>query len=348
MELKSSVSDSTADSRGSSCLTDSQLNDKMTGRTRDVYSPILMDRSSSCKNARHQDLNSSWKSIIKSSLKYSSPASAPSSASKPVKTSLSHKLSHGLSLSASWAGQNLFNSHRPSSLTSPTNSFSNSSVFYDTLPLSFSGSIDVLKLSAEDVAAQLTLIDLPIFQSITREELLSISWNNPSRKHTVAPNIVAFTRRFNQLSFWVIEEVLMSNAYRRKPKDKASFMGVNKNLGHSISSSHSSPKTKWHTSFSSASLAMLTASSMESDAKLRADVIAYLIKVARKLFELNNLHSCYAIISALNSTPIYRLNKTWSFVNKKDRTGFDRMKSMFSDESNFEQLRAHLSKTETP
>ena len=196
---------------------------------------------------------------------------------------ISHKLSN-LSLSSSWAAGHQFLSKSLS--TCPT---------FDQ--------IELLRLySPEEIANQLTLIDLQVFKAITREELLSVGWNS-KEKSLIAPNVVEFTRRFNQVYFWAIEQVLFS---------------------------------------------CLDKGSVDQQAKIRAEVICYFVKVARKLAELKNLHSCHAIVSALNSSPLLRLTRTWPHVRTRDRQILARLTTLFSDESNFSALRKHINNIEPP
>ncbi|XP_023557456.1 ras-specific guanine nucleotide-releasing factor RalGPS1 isoform X2 [Octodon degus] len=56
---------------------------------------------------------------------------------------------------------------------------------------------DVLKVTPEEFASQITLMDIPVFKAIQPEELASCGWSK-KEKHSLAPNVVAFTRRFNQ------------------------------------------------------------------------------------------------------------------------------------------------------
>nr|XP_057928256.1 ras-specific guanine nucleotide-releasing factor RalGPS2 isoform X3 [Doryrhamphus excisus] len=148
---------------------------------------------------------------------------------------------------------------------------------------------DVLKVTPEEYAGQITLMDAPVFKAIQPEELSSCGWNK-KEKHSSAPNVVAFTRRFNQTSFWVVREILHAQTL-----------------------------------------------------KIRAEVLSLYIRTAKKLCEMNNLHAVMAVVSALQSAPIFRLTKTWALLSRKDKATFDRLDFLMSKEDNYKRLRDYIS-----
>ncbi|XP_070367624.1 ral guanine nucleotide dissociation stimulator-like isoform X3 [Equus asinus] len=60
-------------------------------------------------------------------------------------------------------------------------------------------------------------------------------------------------------------------------------------------------------------------------AQVRAKVLERWIEVARECQALRNFSSLYAIVSALQSMPIYRLNKTWGKVSRKSCRKFKKL-----------------------
>ncbi|XP_050684111.1 ras-specific guanine nucleotide-releasing factor RalGPS1 isoform X2 [Leptidea sinapis] len=145
-----------------------------------------------------------------------------------------------------------------------------------------------LRVNPEDIATQLSLLDSECFKAIRPQELTTCGWMK-ANKAIVAPNVVAFTKRFNRVSFWTVQEILNGQT-----------------------------------------------------AKARAETLAHFIKVAKKLYDLNNLHSLYAVISALHSASIYRLTKTWILLSKKDKQQFDKLAELFGEKDNWTALREYM------
>ncbi|XP_073711956.1 ras-specific guanine nucleotide-releasing factor RalGPS2 isoform X2 [Misgurnus anguillicaudatus] len=148
---------------------------------------------------------------------------------------------------------------------------------------------DVLKVTPEEYAGQITLMDAPVFKAIQPEELSSCGWNK-KEKHSSSPNAVAFTRRFNQVSFWVVREILHAQTL-----------------------------------------------------KIRAEVLSLYIRTAKKLCDMNSLHAVMAVVSALQSAPIFRLAKTWALLSRKDKATFERLEYLMSKEDNYKRLRDYIS-----
>ncbi|KAL3990670.1 RasGEF domain family protein [Acanthocheilonema viteae] len=159
---------------------------------------------------------------------------------------------------------------------------------YDTIMF------DVLKVPPEDIASQITLIDIPLFRAITSQELLKGAWTKKS-KHLDASNIVAFTDRFNSICLWCQREIL----------------------------------------------------SRERTVK-RAEVLGHFIRIAKHLYDLNNLNSTFSIVSALQSLSIYRLTKTWKLIDRSEHGILIKLRLLFDSERNWERLREHLNSAKLP
>ncbi|XP_030631259.1 ras-specific guanine nucleotide-releasing factor RalGPS1 isoform X5 [Chanos chanos] len=179
------------------------------------------------------------------------------------------------------------------SISSASSEGSSSSQSFDGPSVDYAKSydavvFDVLKVTPEEFASQITLMDAPVFKAIQPEELASCGWNR-KEKHILAPNVVAFTRRFNQVGFWLVREILTAQTL-----------------------------------------------------KIRAEILGHFVKIAKKLLELNNLHSLVSVVSALQSAPIFRLSKTWALISRKDKATFEKLDYLTSKEENYTRMREYI------
>lgn len=88
---------------------------------------------------------------------------------------------------------------------------------------------DILKVEPEELARQITLMDIPVFKAIMPEELSCCGWNKKS-KLKLSPNVVAMTKRFNHVSFWAVREILNAKSTKKRADVLSLFIKVAKKL----------------------------------------------------------------------------------------------------------------------
>ncbi|KAG0239117.1 hypothetical protein BGX31_003023, partial [Mortierella sp. GBA43] len=82
--------------------------------------------------------------------------------------------------------------------------------------------------------------------------------------------------------------------------------------------------------------------------KPRKQLIKKFIEVARTCRELNNLHTCMFIVSALTSTPVRRLSSTWKMVSSKDMETLRQLEKLLDISGNMRCYRQAFEEAEAP
>ncbi|OQV16514.1 putative Ras-specific guanine nucleotide-releasing factor RalGPS1 [Hypsibius exemplaris] len=73
----------------------------------------------------------------------------------------------------------------------------------------------------------------------------------------------------------------------------------------------------------------------------RADVMSHFIRVAERLFQLNNFHSSFALLSALLSSPIARLHQTMALLPKRDQDICQQLSAKYCPDNNWKSFREY-------
>ncbi|XP_037848059.2 ral guanine nucleotide dissociation stimulator-like 3 isoform X5 [Chlorocebus sabaeus] len=149
----------------------------------------------------------------------------------------------------------------------------------------------LLDFSVDEVAEQLTLMDLELFSKVRPYECLGSVWSQRDRPGAAgaSPTVRATVAQFNKVTGCVLGSVLGAPG--------------------------------------------LTAPQ-------RAQRLEKWIRIAQRCRELRNFSSLRAILSALQSNPIYRLKRSWGAVSREPLSTFRKLSQIFSDENN------HLSSRE--
>ena len=85
--------------------------------------------------------------------------------------------------------------------------------------------IDILKINSKEIAIELTNISYNIYSKIKPKELLQGVFTKKNKKE-LSPNIVEVIDRFNKLSFWAMEEILMYDKAKFRIKVIEKFIDI--------------------------------------------------------------------------------------------------------------------------
>ncbi|XP_040105057.1 ral guanine nucleotide dissociation stimulator-like 2 isoform X4 [Oryx dammah] len=164
---------------------------------------------------------------------------------------------------------------------------------------------DVLVYLADHLAEQLTLLDAELFLNLVPSQCLGGLWGHrdrPGHSH-LCPSVRATVTQFNRVAGAVVSSVLGATS-------------TGEGLGEVTVRPLRPPQ--------------------------RARLLEKWIRVAEECRLLRNFSSVYAVVSALQSSPIHRLRAAWGEATRDSLRVFSSLCQIFSEEDNYSQSRELL------
>nr|XP_008541943.1 PREDICTED: ral guanine nucleotide dissociation stimulator-like 2 [Equus przewalskii] len=164
---------------------------------------------------------------------------------------------------------------------------------------------DALVFLADHLAEQLTLLDAELFLNLVPSQCLGSLWGHrdrPGHSH-LCPSVRATVTQFNKVAGAVVSSVLGATSIGEGPGE-------------------------------------VTVRPLRPPQ--RARLLEKWIRVAEECRLLRNFSSVYAVISALQSSPIHRLRAAWGEAARDSLRVFSSLCQIFSEEDNYSQSRELL------
>ncbi|CAL8332576.1 unnamed protein product [Merluccius merluccius] len=175
-----------------------------------------------------------------------------------------------------------------------------------------------MEFPLKEVAEQLTQLDAGLFVQVVPFHCLGCVWSQRDKKENrgLAPTVRATIAQFNAVTNRVITSLL-----------------CNSGVTTPSSSPGASPVTPPPSSSSGPPSSPGSPRLLHNSVSYRARVIERWIAIAQECRQLRNFSSLRAVLSALQSNPIYRLKKTWAAVSRDSMASFDHLCTTFPDDN---------------
>ncbi|KAJ5071450.1 guanine nucleotide exchange factor [Anaeramoeba ignava] len=96
------------------------------------------------------------------------------------------------------------------------------------IPKRLDPNIDILSINPVEIARQLTLFEMNLFQKIQPSEFLKKIWSHKTKKTQKAANLLKLITRFNNVSLWVTTEVVKVKSLNQRTLTLQRFISIGK------------------------------------------------------------------------------------------------------------------------